>query len=89
MSKSLDDTVEALQITAKDVIRALDDTWTNEDVSSPVAPRYWTERALELAEMTVNETYNVKSAFRIAEYKTLLSLLAETTVVDCMYRYAE
>ena len=89
MSKSLDDTAEALNVAAKDAVREIDETWTDEIASSPVAPRYWTQRALELAEMTMKETYNVKSAFRTADYKSLLSRLAETTAVDCMYRYAE
>ena len=89
MSKSLDDTAEALNVVAKDAVRMIDDTITDDIIPSPVSPRYWTQKALELAEMTMKETYNVNSAFRSADYEKLLTRLAETTVVDCLYRYAE
>ena len=89
MSKSLDDTADALEVSAKDALREIDETLTYHIVPSPVAPRYWTQKALELAEMTEKETYNEKSAFQIADYKLLLSQLAETAADDCMYRYAE
>jgi Nuclear pore protein 84 / 107 len=93
MSKSLDDAAETLDVTAYQAVHEIDDSLnldqTKSTLKSPVAPRFWTQKALKVADMIENETYKVGSAFRSSDYQQLLSYLAETAVLDFKYRYAE
>jgi hypothetical protein len=98
MSKSLDDTVEQLgsdKTSPDDVIRQLDETLTlpntpteevaNSSTLSPISPRYWTQKALELAQICASDTYGIRSAFGAEDYKDLMSRLAEAAVSDMLY----
>jgi Nuclear pore protein 84 / 107 len=90
ISESLNDTAEQLgNISSMDALRHIDDSAAvdNEFVAtlSPASPRFWTQKALGLAEITESATYNIKAVFRPYDYKILAGLLAETTVLDLTY----
>jgi Nuclear pore protein 84 / 107 len=91
MSKSLDDAAEALVLSAKDAAQEIaESSSTNtQAVTSPIVPRFWTQKALQLAEMVENDIYKVRSAFCTTDYKLLLNQLAETAVSDRIYMYAQ
>jgi hypothetical protein len=93
MSKSLDDAAELLHLSPNTTIREIDDTKSDMNIPvdvSPISPRYRTLTVLELAEITMNDKFDIHSAFRTNDYKFLLSQLAETTTLwDWMYRYVE
>lgn len=89
MNKSLNDVYDKFHgsMTIQDALRQIDEGGSSEVCSdlSPISPRYWTQKALEVSAMTENDTYMIRSAFHTASYQTLIAQLAETVVLDMMY----
>jgi hypothetical protein len=89
MAMALDDAVERMGENAErnHVLKQIEESLGGEvaDQTSPISPRFWTQRAMELAQTTVSDSYCIRSAFRTSDFKDLMAKLAETTVSDIMY----
>jgi hypothetical protein len=83
MSSSMDDAVAQLSESPSAVLDSLDSPQDGE--ISPIAPFYWPQQALEIANVVASETYGILSAFGTAEKKQLVSDLAEASVANLFY----
>jgi len=66
----------------KEVLDALDNASGS---SCSLSPRYWMERALDVAEVVSSDEYLTLSAFRAAELKELMKRFSDIAVVKLMY----
>ena len=56
-----------------------------DDIHSPMSPRYWTQKALQVADLTQSDEYGVHRAFSTANHKALMAKLVTTQVLDMKY----
>ena len=81
MWSSLLDASPELGSTPKEVLDALNDAGQ----SSPLSPRYWTQKALNVAEIVSSDEYLVLQAFGAAELKEMLARMSDIALSDLMY----
>jgi len=88
LSKSLDDAIAKLggSMEGKDMLKQISES-SSSSTESPISPRYWTQKALAVAQNIESEAFCIKSAFSTADCKELLSRLAETAVTDLYMSY--
>ena len=93
MWNSLLQALPELGSTPQEVLEALDDTSAPsssgdkvaEKASSPLSPRYWTQKALGVAESVASDEYLILDAYSAAELKELLARMSEIAVNSMMY----
>jgi hypothetical protein len=56
--------------------------------TSPMLPRFWTQKALQVAVMADSGEYTIRQALTVDHHKEILRRLAETTVLDLQYQSA-
>jgi len=88
LSKALDDAVEKFGDEHQIVPMAFLEKHLDpsaDDKESPMAPRYWTQKALQVAELTQSDEYGIHKAFSTANHKDLMNKLVETRVADLKF----
>jgi hypothetical protein len=82
MSHNLDDAPE--NKSRQQALAVLVGPDSNLEESSPLAPAYWYQHALDLASIVAMDTYGIHKAFGSLELQEFLSKLAETAVSKLM-----
>ena len=83
MWQSLLDASPALGSSAKEVLEAL--AGENAGQESPLSPRYWTQKALHVAETVSSDEFLVLPAFDARQLKEMLGRMSDIALSDLMY----